>query len=213
MNISLAARRTFLLLVPAVTAILLAFHPPETGRAFDLAASADRWLVVHVGLLLMLPLVGLVVWKLLDGVGGPAATVSRVMLAPFVAFYAAFESMVGIGTGVLIDQTTALPEAAQPGAEALTERWWDVPMPIPLIATAALISWVVAVGAAALAHLRAGSPRLVVAGLVVAMVFFALGHPGTTGVLGMLGLLGTAVVVEFGRPIARSGAVGSEEAS
>lgn len=206
----LGFRRVFLVLVPAVTAVLLALHPPETGSAFDLRGSTDRWLVVHVGLLVMIPLLAIAVWMLLNGIDRRAATVSRAMLVPFVAFYAAFESMVGIGTGVLINETDALPAAVRPGAEALTERWWDVPMPVPLIATAAILSWVVAVGAAAIAHARARSPLPVVIGLVAATVFFALGHPGVTGVLGMVGLLVAAVAVGFGRSAGRRGDVGAK---
>lgn len=210
MPISRVIRRVFLVFVPGVTAVLLGLHPPETGSAFDLRGSTDRWLIVHVGLLVMIPLVAMVLWMLLGGIDGRAATVSRVMLVPFVAFYAAFESMVGIGTGVLINETDALPAVARPGAEALTERWWEVPMPVPLIATAAILSWVVAVGSAAVAHARARSPLLVVIGLAAATVFFALGHPGITGVLGMVGLLIAAAAVAFGPSARERGDVGAD---
>lgn len=211
MKSALAIRRLLLLLVPAVSAALLALHPPETGSASDLRESTGQWLVVHIGLLVVLPLIAVVVWMLLDGLDGRAAIVSRVALLPFVAFYAAFESMVGIGTGLLLNETDALPAFLRPGAQALTESWWDVPMPVPLIAAAAILSWVVAVGAAAIAHAQAKSPLLVVFGLAVATVFFALGHPGVTGVLGMVGLFAAAAVVAFSSE-RKPGGVGAKRA-
>lgn len=191
-------RKAFLLLVPAITAVLLARHPPETDSAFDLRGDTDRWLVVHVGLLVMIPLIAIVVWMLLDGIGNGTATVSRVMLVAFVGFYAAFESMVGIGTGVLIVETDALSPATQEGAEALTESWWDVPMPIPIIAAAAILSWIVSLGAATVAHVRVRSPLPVVLGLGAATILFALGHPGITGALAMAGLFVSTAVSVFG---------------
>ena len=121
------------------------------------------------------------------------------VLVAFVGLYAAFESMVGIGTGVLIVETDALSPTLREGAEALAERWWEVPMPVPLIATDAILSWVVAAGAATVAHARTRSPLPVVLGLGAATIFFALGHPGLTGVLGMAGLLVAAALVVFGR--------------
>jgi hypothetical protein len=200
---SLGAARTWLLLAaPVATAVLLGLHPTDPADPFELRGQTTRWLTVHVGLLITLPLLAITIRTLLAGLGGVAASVGRLAVVPMAAFYAAFDALLGIGTGILVIQTDRLAGAEQAGAEALTRAWWAVPAPIPVISVLAIASWMVALGAAALAHRRAGSPIAAVAGFGVAAVVFGLGgHPGITGVIGMAGIVVAVVVLATRGPI------------
>jgi hypothetical protein len=87
------ARRAFLFAVPVATAIVIAGHPPDPETATDLGERTGRYVAVHVGLLFMLPLLGVALWLLLDGVSGLAATVSRAAIPVTLVFYAAFDAL------------------------------------------------------------------------------------------------------------------------
>jgi hypothetical protein len=70
-----------------------------------------------------------------------------------------------------------------------------MPWPLWLFGPLAQLCWVGAVIAAAVAHRRAGSHLVAVAGLIVAAAFAV--HPRLTGVLAMAGLLVAAVLIEL----------------
>jgi hypothetical protein len=190
-------RRGFLLAVPIATALVIWGHPPDPATATDLGAQTTRYIGLHVGLLVMLPLLGIAVWMLLEGLEGAVATAARLILPVALVFYAAFDSLVGIAGGVLSRETMEFSGAERAGAEALAARWPEIPMPIPVISTLGVVSWTLALLAAALAHWRAGSPRLAVLGLALAGPLFGFGHPLVLGVIGMAGLLLAAVALEF----------------
>ncbi|MCZ2860869.1 hypothetical protein [Blastococcus sp. VKM Ac-2987] len=157
----------------------------------DLADVETRWLVVHVGLLLALPLLGLWVWLVLQGVPGRVATLSRVSAVFFVAFYTAFDALVGIASGVLVREARALDGAAS----QLAETWWAIPAPVWVFSTLGPLSWLLTAGAAAVAHMRAGSSLVVVGGLAVAAPLFAFGHPTLGGPVAMVGLIVAAAAL------------------
>jgi hypothetical protein len=188
-------RRILIFGAPILTAGVLAAHPTEPSRAMELAAMTDRWLAVHIALLICLPLLAIALWLLLDGIAGTAATVSRIALPFFVAFYAAFDGLVGIATGVLVREAAAAPPERQEAAIALAETWWSVPAPVWVFGVLGPASWVVATAAAAMAHHRAGSGRLVVGALAFAGPLFGFGHPFATGPLAMLALLTAALLI------------------
>ena len=102
----------FLIGVPLLWALLLLFHPGGEGKEIYLDAQDEvtRFLVVHVGMMLFIPLMAVAVYLLVDGVEGTAATVSRIALVPFVVFYSAWEALQGIGVGILVDEVNGLPK-------------------------------------------------------------------------------------------------------
>jgi len=91
----------FLIGVPVLWGVLLLFHPSGEGDEIYLDARdhVTRFLVVHIGMMLFIPLMAVVVYLLLRGVEGTAAWVSRIALVPFVVFYSAWEVLQGIGVG------------------------------------------------------------------------------------------------------------------
>lgn len=192
-------RRLLLFGVPVAVALLIAGHPPDPTTAGDLGAATGRYITLHVALLFLLPLLGVVVWKLLEGLDGLAASLARAGLAFALVFYAAFDSLVGIAAGVLTRETADLGGSAAPGAEMLVARWLEIPMPLSVVSAVGTVSWTVALLAAAVAHQRAGSSWWMVVGLGLAGPLFGFGHPLFLGVVGMAGLLTAAVVSELGR--------------
>jgi len=193
------SRRLLLFGVPVATGAILLLHgaDPEHGRVVEqLGDRTTRWLAVHVGLLLALPLLALWLWVAVRGLGGPIARASRLALLPFAAFYSAFDALLGIGTGVLVREALAAPDVDRAGAVALAETWWEVPAPIWVFGTLGPLSWLVACGAAAVAHWRAGTGLLVAGPLALAAPFFGFGHPLITGPIAMAALVLAAVGLE-----------------
>jgi hypothetical protein len=192
-----SARRTFLVAVPVAVALVIAGHPPDPSTATDLGAQTDLYVWIHVALLFLLPLLGMVVWILLHGLTGAPATLARVLLPVALVFYAAFDALVGIGSGLLAREALQTTGADLAGAQALAGRWMQIPGPMPIISTVAVMSWTAALLAAAVAHWRAGSSWLAVGGLALAGPLFGFGHPFVTGVIGMAGLTVAALTVEL----------------
>lgn len=101
----------FLIGVPLAWAVLLLFHPLAEGDDpyAEIRDDVNRWLVVHVGMMIFIPLFAIAIYLLVRGVEKTAAQVCRIALAPFALFYTAWEVLLGIGTGVLIQDVNALP--------------------------------------------------------------------------------------------------------
>jgi hypothetical protein len=182
------ARLALVAAVPIVTGVLLAWHPPDPTDVMTLVPVLARWLAVHLGLLVALPLLALLLLRLLGDVRSLPATVSRVAVVVATALYTAFETLLGTGTGILVGLADPLPVELRAGAVELAQRWWEVPPLVALISTLAIIAWVVAYASAAVALHRDGAPAAVVWGLLLAATVFAAGHPGITGLVAMLAL-------------------------
>jgi hypothetical protein len=104
----------FIVGVPAAWGILLLFHPLGGGDFSEiLDGNITAWITVHLGMGIFVPLFAGVVLLLLRGVKGTAATVSRIGLAVFAVLYAAWELVLGVWTGILANETNALPAAQQ----------------------------------------------------------------------------------------------------
>jgi hypothetical protein len=164
----------------------------DPARATELQELLTRWTVIHLGLLVALPLLGLQLVHTLRGHASRAADLARVAAVVAVGFYAAFESLVGLGTGVLVRLAGQVPAGQRSGALELAQRWWEVPAPIPVIFTVAIVAWVVALTAAAVAKRQANASRAVVWSLLAAGWLFAAGHPGLTGAAAMVALAASA---------------------
>jgi hypothetical protein len=187
-----SVRRGILFGAPALMAMSSVLHPlaPFMGPGVleFLRPRLGLWMGVHVVQLFLVLLLGLAVWFLSEGLSGRAATVSRLATAFFLVFYAAFDSVVGIGTGLLARLVDGVPGLDPTAASELVDRYWRarVSPPVgPLIGVAQL-SWVVAVIAAALALRSHRAPRAVVVLLFVAAIAFGIDHPVPTGTVGML---------------------------
>jgi hypothetical protein len=104
----------FMIGVPAAWGILLLFHPlGDVGFYETIEGNTAAWLSVHLGMGVFVPLFAGVVYLLLRGLTSTAAMVSRIGLAVFAVLYAAWELVLGVGTGILTEEVSALPEAQQ----------------------------------------------------------------------------------------------------
>lgn len=188
-------RRLLLVGAPLAFALLLMFHPLALGHALGdetlyeaLEDHASRWLVVHIAQLFFIGLLGTTVYVLLGGLRGMAANISRIALGPFVLFYGAWETATGIGTGILVDYANGLPAAQRAIADDMVQAYFDNPIigNTSLLSWLGMLSWFVALGAAALAFRQAGAPRSVPVLLALSGLLFGLGHPPPLGPLGLV---------------------------
>lgn len=92
-----------------VLAVAGLWHPSNLNDS-----TADTWTLLHVLLLPVFPLLGLLIWWLLRGVGGPVVWAANIAAFGFAAFYTGLDVLAGIATGALardaVDRDVALPE-------------------------------------------------------------------------------------------------------
>lgn len=162
----------FMIGVPLAWAILLLFHPRGEGEDFYpiIRDEVTAWEIVHLGTLIFVPLMAGVVLLLLRGTEGTSAMVSRVALAVFAVVYTAWEVLIGIGTGILVDEVNQLAEAERPIGAVLVEEFTDSSL-IMALEKIGTVAWFVALLAAGVALVRqAGASWLVPALLVLSAV-------------------------------------------
>ena len=127
MNSPRLSRRelAFVVGVPAAWGVLLLFHPQgDTTDFFPVIRdNVGAWQAVHIGMAVFVPLFAGAIYLLLRGIDGTAAKVSRIGLAVFAVFYAAWELVLGVGTGILANEVNALPGPEQAAGAALVESY------------------------------------------------------------------------------------------
>ena len=180
----------FLIGVPLLWAILLLFHPGGEGEAIYLDAqdNVTRFLVVHIGMMLFIPLMGVVVYLLLRGVEGTAARVSRIALVLFVVFYSAWEVLQGIGVGILVNELNGLPQADQALREVLVQDFAEHVLigPFGVFGSLGSIGLIVAVIAAGIALYRHAGAPIAVPILLAISGLLITAHPPPFGPTGLL---------------------------
>jgi hypothetical protein len=192
------AELAFLIAVPLLWAILLLFHPGGEGDQIYLDAQdvVTRFLVVHIGMMLFIPLMAVVVYLLLRGVEGTAAWVSRIAIVPFVVFYSAWEVVQGIGVGILVNELNGFPQAQLALREDLVQDFAEHPLigPFSVFGTIGSLGLIVATISAGLALYRhAGAPVVVPVLLAISGLLITV-HPPPYGPIG-LALFIVAVVI------------------
>jgi hypothetical protein len=198
----------FLIGVPLLWAILLLFHPGGSGDEIylDVQDNVTRFLVVHIGMMLFIPLMGVVVYLLLRGVEGTAAWVSRIALVPFVLFYSAFEVLQGIGVGILANELNGLPQAEQALREELVQDFAEHALigPFGVFVSIGSLGLIVAAIAAGIALYRqAGAPASVPILLAVSGLLITV-HPPPYGPTGLALFIVAVLLYERSRTGART---------
>jgi hypothetical protein len=179
----------FLIGVPLLWAILLLFHPGGEGDTIylDVQDNVTRFLVVHVGMMLFIPLMAVVIYLLLRGVEGTAAWVSRIALVPFVVFYSAWETLQGIGVGILANELNGLPQAEPALREDVVQDFAEHALigPVSVFGSIGSIGLIVAAIAAGVALYRhAGAPVSVPVLLAISGLLITV-HPPPFGPTGL----------------------------
>ena len=140
----------FLVGVPAAWGILLLFHPVGDAEGFYevIDGNVTAWLTVHIGMAIFVPLFAGVIYLLLRDVKSTAATVSRIGLAVFAVLYAAWELLLGAGTGILTDEVDALPQTQQAMGRDLVESYAESGLIVALSVLGSIGLAVAMIGAA-----------------------------------------------------------------
>jgi hypothetical protein len=174
--------------VPLAWAVLLWFHPDvDPNHVYaDLREDVVVYQVVHVGTLLFIGLLGLALYLLVRDLPGRAATISKLAIGPFVLFYAAWESVIGLAIGALVQHGNDVPVRQRPAvADAIQSLGDNVIVGDPgVVAMVGSIAWIVAVVAAAIAYRQVGAPLL--ATILLALSFMVVSHPPPIGPIGLL---------------------------
>jgi hypothetical protein len=212
------AELAFLIAVPLLWAVLLLFHPKGEASSIyqDVHDEVSRTLVVHIGMLLFIPLMALVVYLLLRGVEGTAARVGRIALVPFVIFYSAWETLQGIGNGVLVNEVNGLPAAERGIGADLVQGFAEHPLvrDLGVFAVPGSLGLVVALIAAGIALHRHARAPVAVSALLGVSGFLITAHPPPFGPAGLALFIAAILLLVRSRPGARTlGALGQPESA
>lgn len=191
------AKVAFLIGVPLAWAVLLWFHPAVARDDVygDLRDEVDTYVIVHAGTLAFIGLMGVALYTLVRDLPGKAATISRLAIGPFVLFYGAWEAVIGLATGALVQHANDAPAGERPAlSDAIQSLQDNVIVGDPgVVAGLGALAWIVAVIAAAVAVRRAGAPVLATALLGLSVVVFS--HPPPIGPIGLACFAGAVLVL------------------
>jgi len=183
--------------VPLAWAVLLWFHPDvDPNNVYgDLRNDLTAYQVVHVGMLIFIGLIGVALYLLVRDMPGTAARISRLAIGPFVLFYGAYETVIGLAIGALVQHGNDAPVSQRPAvADAIQSLGDNVIIGDPgVVGSVGALAWVVAAIAAAVAYRRAGAPTLawVLLGLSMAVV----SHPPPVGPIALVCFAGAVALL------------------
>lgn len=206
-------RAVFLIGAPIAFSGLLWLHP-MVGDWEGLREATTRFQAVHVGMVLTFVLLAVGMNVLLEGLRGRAASVARVALIPFAAFYIPYLAFEGFAIGALGQELNGLPAGERDAVAAgLIEDLARNPiMGEPgIFWIVGSTAWIVVIVATVLAFRRAGAPvRLQV--LLGASALIA-GHTPPLGPIGLLCFAAASWIVlrERRGPAAATAPIGSEK--
>jgi hypothetical protein len=179
-------RTAILIGAPVAFSGLLWLHP-MVGDWEGLREATTRFQAVHVGMVLTFCLIAVGMYLLLRDLPGRAASVARVALVPFTAFYLPYLAFEGFAIGALGQELNGLPTAER---DAVAARLIEDLARNPIMGEPGIfwavgtIAWIVVIVATVLAFRRAGAPvRLQV--LLGASALIA-GHTPPLGPIGLL---------------------------
>jgi hypothetical protein len=194
----------FLIGVPLAWAVLLLFHPTGEGETITYAELQDEvtaFLVVHLGMMLFIPLMAVAVYLLLRGIEGTAASVSRIALVPFVVFYGAYEVLLGIGTGILVDDVDGLAASERAVGAALVDEFTDNVLirGFSVLSSLGGVAFLTAMIAAGVALRRHAAAPLSVPILLGLSGFLITAHPPPFGPTGLVLFIAAALLFARGQ--------------
>ena len=181
----------FLVGIPLAWAVLLLFHPTGGGEAVTYADVQDQvtaWLVVHIGMMLFIPLMAVAVYLLLRGIEGTAARISRIALVPFVVVYGAYEVLLGIGAGILVQDVNGLAGSEKAAGAALVNEFTDNVLirGFSVLSSIGALAFITAMIAAGVALRREAAAPLAVPVLLGLSGFLITAHPPPFGPTGLV---------------------------
>ena len=112
-----------------------------------------RWLAAHIGGVALFPLLGATIWWMLPP-RGIVSGVSKVALTVYAPLYIAVDSVLGIGSSILIHYREGLAASDRAGVDGAFEALFFAPSAIDWLDQGASIAWEIGAVAAALALWR-----------------------------------------------------------
>jgi hypothetical protein len=178
----------FLIGMPIAWAVLLWFHPNVAADNVyrDLRDDVTIYLIVHVGMLIFIGLIGVALYMLVRDLPGRAAAISRLAIGPFVLFYSAWETVIGLATGVLVQHANDAPAGQRPAVSDAIQALGanGIVGESGVVGIVGGLAWVTAVIAAAVAVRHAGAP--VLATVLLALSAIVVSHPPPIGPIGLV---------------------------
>ena len=155
---------------------------------------------VHTVFLFFIPLMAIAAYLLAGRRRESCGDREPRLADPFLVFYTAYEVTVGVGAGILVDYANGLPAREQAAVADAIQEYTGSPIlgdPMSVSLALALLGWVVAMVAAAVALYRAGAGWPVTL-LVGFGAVFAI-HPPPVGPVGLVCFAAAAVLIERAR--------------
>jgi hypothetical protein len=157
---------------PVLVGLLNLTHPMFRPPVYaGLIHHISWWIPLHILNLVLFPLLGLAGYLFVKDVPNLAATVAKAALATFIPFYAAFDALAGIGTGILVRSAEHLAANDLTAVGPLIDSYWSSG-PLNTIAAIGSIAWVIAMLSAAVAFTHPDRRRWIA---VFAVVLFLVG--------------------------------------
>jgi hypothetical protein len=199
----------FLVGIPLAWAVLLLFHPTGGGEAVTYADVQDQvtaWLVVHLGMMVFIPLMAVAVYLLLRDIEGTAARISRIALVPFVVVYGAYEVLLGIGAGILVQDVNGLAGSEKAAGAALVNEFTDNVLirGFSVLSSIGALAFITAMIAAGLALRREAAAPLAVPVLLGLSGFLITAHPPPFGPTGLVLFIAAVLLVVRSQAPARA---------
>ena len=153
---------------PVFVGVLNIFHPVHfgpTGIYEDIHGVVGWWITLHVLNLFGFALLGLAAYLLMLDRHGIAATAAKIALVIFVPAYAGFDSIIGIGTGNLIEYAIRLQSAQLAFFLHAIDAYWSNGV-ATILAIMGSVSWSVAMSASAISFAESRRVAAVALGAV-----------------------------------------------
>jgi hypothetical protein len=188
---------TFLMGAPLAWAVLLWFHPSVAADDVygSLRDQVVTYQIVHAGTLAFIGLVGVALYRLVKDLPGRAARISRLAIPAFLVMYAAWEAVIGLATGALVQHANEAPAGERPALsdaiQSLQENLIVGEMGVTAVIGA--LGWITATIAAAVAYRGVGAPILV--SILLGLSLIVVSHPPPIGPVGLACLAGGVVVL------------------
>ncbi|MGH3014564.1 MAG: hypothetical protein ACRDNR_15420 [Gaiellaceae bacterium] len=190
-----ALRRTILFGTPLLYIVLGILHPMEDPV---LGEATGLFIGLHFGQLFLIAGLAFSLWLLVDGLESRAATVTRVLIVPFLILYTTLDAIAGLGMGDLVRMANESSAAQQATLGPFIDDLREPDIGGYVIWLGAGLSWVAAVVAATVA-LKGRAPRAALVLMALGSLVFAVGHPKPTGPIGMGLFLAGVVWLERSR--------------
>jgi hypothetical protein len=174
--------------VPLAWAVLLWFHPDVDPNDVygSLRDEVTTYQLVHVGTLVFIGLMGAALYLLVRNMPGRAARISRLAIGPFMVLYAAWEAVVGLAIGVMVQHGNDAPVGQRPAVADTIQSVGDSVIigDAGIVGLLGALAWAVAAVAAAVAYRNAGAP--VVAWVLLGLSLLVVSHPPPIGPIALV---------------------------